>query len=81
MSSDKLVKTRFETAGEMREFLRNVAIGVTHGDMEVGKAAVAVKACEVIVASQYSEAKIAALTRAAGQQPALNGALPLNGAK
>lgn len=81
MSLEKPVKVRFETDGEMREFLRNIAMGVAHGDMKVDQGAVAIKACEVIVASHYSAAKIKALALAAAETTYADGALPLNGAK
>lgn len=61
------LKSRIETTGDLRAFLANVALAVSRGDMKINEAAVAVKACEQINASLYSEIKSAALQLAAGQ--------------
>jgi len=49
------------TTGDLRTFLGNVALAVAQGDMKVEEAVVAVKACEQINASLYSEIKSAAI--------------------
>lgn len=71
------LKSRIETAGDMRKFLAGVALTVARGDMKVQEAACAIKACEQINASIYSEAKIAAMQLAAGHKAPEMGALPL----
>lgn len=59
-------KSRLSTTGDLRTYLANIALAVTQDGLDLRQAAVAVKACEQINASLYSEAKIAALVVAAG---------------
>jgi len=75
----KLVATRILTTGDLRAFLANIAMAVSHGDMKINEAAVAVKACEQINTSLYTEAKMRALASADGQKWAALGQLPLRG--
>ena len=56
-----------ETTGELRRFLSYIAGAVSRGEMKVPEAVVAVKACEQINASLYSEIKSAAIQAEAGK--------------
>jgi hypothetical protein len=60
-------KQGLETTGDLRRFLGHIAVAVAQGDMKVPEAAVAVKACEQINASLYSEIKAALLGQEAGR--------------
>jgi hypothetical protein len=73
------IMSRLLTTGDLRTFLARIAVAVAQNDMEIRNAVVAVKACEQINASLYSEAKIAALTMAGnpGQPAPRLGALAL----
>jgi hypothetical protein len=79
--ASNLTTAKLLTTGDLRTFLANIAVAVAQNDMDIRNAVVAVKACEQINASLYSEAKIAALTMANGQtqggKPAPLGRLPL----
>lgn len=75
----KAVASRILTTGDLRSFLANVAMGVIHGDMKVAEAVVAVKACEQINTSLYTEAKMRALAAAENKQSPHLGQLPLRG--
>lgn len=55
-----------QTTGDLRRFLSYIAGAVARGEMKVPEAAVAVKACEQINASLYSEIKSAAMQAEAG---------------
>ena len=65
-----VVASRLTTTGDLRVFLARIAVATAQGDMELRNAVVAVKACEQINASLYSEAKIAALAFAQGNKDA-----------
>ena len=56
-----------ETTGELRRFLSYIAGAVSRGEMKVPEAVVAVKACEQINTSLYSEIKSAAIAAEAGR--------------
>ena len=82
MSSQSVVPSsikhrRMETTGDVRAFLANIAVAVAQGDMKVHEAAVAVKACEQINASLYSEIKSAALQQEAGKAAPALGSLSI----
>ena len=64
-----------ETAGEMRRFLAYVVKAAVQKEISVAEAAVAIKGCEQINASLYSEIKMAALQAVAGQVPAKLGSM------
>lgn len=64
------IKQSIETTGDLRRFLGHIAVAVAHGDMKVQEAAVAVKACEQINASLYSEIKAALIAQEAGKSQA-----------
>jgi hypothetical protein len=70
-----------ETSGDLRRLMKNIALGVMHGDMKVEQAAICVKACEQINVSLYSEIKHAALIQQMGREAPELGALPLFGTK
>jgi len=74
LQASRLIKT-----GDLRTFLANIALAVSQGEMETRQAVIAVKACEQINASLYSEAKIMAMTLAAGNQPPKLGDLNIRG--
>lgn len=70
MAKEQSVVTaaKLTTTGDLRTFLARIAVATAQGEMELRNAVVAVKACEQINASLYSEAKIAALSFARGNQ-------------
>lgn len=80
MPSSNVLKTRMETTGDLRSFLANIAVAVSRGDLKLHEAAVAVKACEQINASLYSEIKNAAFQTERGQPAPGIGLLPIRGA-
>jgi len=69
---------RLRTSGDLRKFLSNIALAVAQDEMPIRNAVVAVKACEQINVSLYSEAKIAALMLSHGQQTQPMGQLELH---
>ena len=71
------MKSRLETAGDLRTFLANIATAAFRGEVQRQDAAIAVKACEQINASIYSEAKIWALIQATGGNVGTLGSLPI----
>src|SRR5262245_19657545 len=73
------VKDKLETSGDLRKLMRNIALGVMHGNMRVDEAAICVKACEQINVSLYSEIKHAALIQQMGRTAPELGNLPLFG--
>jgi hypothetical protein len=68
-----------ETSGDLRKLMRNIAVGVMHGELRVDEAAICVKACEQINVSLYSEIKYAALIQQMGREAPELGHLPLFG--
>lgn len=73
----KAITARLLTTGDLRTFLANIATAVAQDEMPIRNAVVAVKACEQINASLYSEAKIAALTMGGGNAAPRLGTLPI----
>lgn len=76
-SEAQKVKQQIATTGDLRTFLSRIAVAVARGDMKVSEAAVAVKACEQINASLYSEIKSAAMQIEAGRAAPLLGQMPI----
>lgn len=72
------IKQQMGTTGDVRTFLANIALAVIRDEVKVPQAAIAVKACEQINVSLYSEIKLAAMQIAAGKQPVESGALPID---
>ena len=68
-----------ETTDDLRKFLSHIAVAVAQGEMKINEAAVAVKACEQINASLYSEIKSAALQAEAGKAAPQLGSLRISG--
>jgi folylpolyglutamate synthase/dihydropteroate synthase len=71
------IKHQLETTGDVREFLARVALAVIRDEVKVPNAAVAVKACEQINVSLYSEIKRAALQIEAGKTSPVLGKLKI----
>lgn len=69
------IKAQMETTGDVRKFLAQIALAVIRDEVKVPQAAVAVKACEQINASLYSEIKRAALQMESNKQSAALGQL------
>jgi len=69
-----------ESSGDLRRLMKNIAVGVMRKEMNVSEAAVAIKACEQINVSLYSEIKHAAMLVALGRTAPELGELPLFGA-
>ncbi len=66
------IKAAMQTTGDVRKFLAQIALAVIRDEVKVPQAAVAVKACEQINASLYSEIKRAAMQLELGKPaPAL----------
>lgn len=76
MQSQKVMK-RMEQSGDLRRFLSNIALAVSRGEMKTTEAAIAVKACEQICVSLYSEIKYQAMALAAGNKTFALGEMPL----
>lgn len=72
---------QIETTGDLRRFLGNIALAVAQGNMKPLDAAVAVKACEQINMSLYSEIKSAAIQAAAKREVPPLGSLRIDGEK
>ena len=69
---------RLKYAGDLRTYLANIALAAMQDDdFDKQRAAIAVKACEQINASLYSETKIAAMAAGLGQAAYPLGALPI----
>lgn len=79
--SSKPIKHAIMTTGDLRQFLARIAVAVAQSDMKVAEAIVAIKACEQINASLYSEIKSAALALAAGNLAPRLGHMPLDEAE
>ena len=74
----KTLKQAIMTTGDLRQFLARIAVAVAQSDMKVAEAIVAIKACEQINASLYSEIKSASLALAAGNLAPRLGHMPLD---
>jgi len=72
-------KQKLETSGDLRRLIKNIALGIMHGEMKVPEAVIAVKACEQINVSLYSEIKHAALLVQLGRTAPELGEMPLFG--
>jgi hypothetical protein len=57
-----------QTAGQLRQFLCNMILGIKNGDLELNKATQITKMAEQITNSLYSEMKMQQLQIAAGRQ-------------
>lgn len=49
---------KVETAGDLRQFLCNMIVGIKSGDLEIGKAAQITKMAEQVTNSLYAEIKL-----------------------
>ena len=70
---------QMQTAGQLRQFLCNMMLGIKNGDLELNKATQITKMAEQITNSLYSEMKMQQLQLQAGNQYYAIGQMPLAG--
>lgn len=68
---------QIETAGQLRQFLCNMILGIKNGDLELNKATQITKMAEQITNSLYSEMKMQQLQLSAGRQYYAIGQMPV----
>jgi isopentenyl phosphate kinase len=75
----KQLRDGLQTSGDLRRVMKNVLVGLMHGDMKPDVGAACIKACEQINVSLYSEIKHASILLQMGRQVPELGELPLFG--
>ena len=72
------MSAKISNAGQLREFLANMLVGVKDGDIKVDEARTMVKLAEKINENYYAELKVAQTNLQLGRTVADLGKLPIN---